>query len=166
MFGLSNANQLFCLNIETNKTAWSAPFSKAAGGDEAAKAAAGQARPERLPSTFVQFVQQDSKNRQPPEGRSRDDSDRGPRRGEGRGRFGGRGGGMGRRGYGSIVDVGPALLGLTPAGELIAYKPAGDAFTELARYKVAERGTYAYPVPSRNGIYIKDQSAVTLWTIE
>ena len=75
-------------------------------------------------------------------------------------------GGMTSRGYGSIVDVGSALLGLTPAGELIAFKPQGDAYSELARYKVAERGTYAYPVPAGNGIYIKDQDNVTLWTVD
>ena len=73
---------------------------------------------------------------------------------------------MGRSGYGSIVDVGPALLGLTPTGELIAFQPQGDAFKELARYKVAEGGTYAYPVPAGNGIYIKDQDNVTLWTVD
>jgi hypothetical protein len=73
---------------------------------------------------------------------------------------------MGGRGYGSIVDVGPALLGLTPAGELVVYQPAVNAFTELARYKVAERGTYAYPVPSGDGIYVKDQNDLTLWTAD
>jgi hypothetical protein len=73
---------------------------------------------------------------------------------------------MATRGYGSIVDVGSALLGLTPAGELIAFKPQGDAFKEFARYKVAEGGTYAYPIPAGNGIYIKDQDSVTLWTVD
>ena len=73
---------------------------------------------------------------------------------------------MSRSGYGSIVDVGSALLGLTPAGELIAFKPQGDAFKELARYKVAESGTYAYPVPAGTRIYIKDKESVTLWSVE
>src|SRR5262249_16004648 len=81
------------------------------------------------------------------------------------GRMGMRGG-MGSRGYGSIVDVGSALLGLTPAGELIAFQPQGDAYKELGRYKVAEAGTYAYPVPAANAIYIKDQDSITMWFIE
>jgi hypothetical protein len=75
-------------------------------------------------------------------------------------------GGMGTRGYGSIVDVGTALLGLTPAGELIVFPPKGDAFKELARYKVADSGTYAYPVPAGNVIYIKDRDSLTQWSLE
>ncbi len=173
MFGLSNGDQLFCINTEAKKTAWSAPFTKAeaAAAKDATKTGIDEFRSNRVPATFVQFVQQEQKN--PSEERPRGDSDRGPRRGEGRGRFGpggfggrGRGGGMGSRGYGSTVDVGSAVLALTPAGELVAFKSAGDAFTELARYKVAEKGTYAYPIPTKQGIYVKDQDSLTLWTVE
>jgi hypothetical protein len=73
---------------------------------------------------------------------------------------------MATRGYGSIVDLGTALLGLTPVGELVAFQPSGDAFKELARYKVADSGTYAYPVPAGDGIYVKDQDSVTLWSFK
>jgi len=41
-----------------------------------------------------------------------------------------------------------------------------DGFNELARYKVAESGTYAYPIPSEHGIYIKDQNDLTLWSVK
>jgi outer membrane protein assembly factor BamB len=76
-------------------------------------------------------------------------------------RGGGRGGG-----YGSIVDAGPVLFALTPASQLIAFAPGGTAYTELARFKVADSPTHAYPVVSGRRIFIKDQDSVTLWTIE
>jgi outer membrane protein assembly factor BamB len=179
MFGLSGASQLFCLDTETNITTWSAPFSKAAApAQEPPKTGVSQTSG-RVPATFVQFVQQDAqeeKGRAEERPRPESDRERGSDRPRGEGRGRGPGGGPGRgfgrgrgggdRGYGSIVDVGSALLALTPGGELIAYKPASEAFTELARYKVASEGTYAYPIPCAHGIYVKDKEAVTLWTIE
>jgi outer membrane protein assembly factor BamB len=81
--------------------------------------------------------------------------------GGGGGRRGGRGGG-----YGSIVDAGSVLLALTPASQLIAFQPADKAYTELARIKVADSPTHAYPVLSGNRIFTKDQDSVTLWTVE
>ena len=74
---------------------------------------------------------------------------------------GGRGGG-----YGSIVDAGSFLLALTPASELIVFQPGDKAYSELARIKVAESQTYAYPVISGNRVFIKDKDSVTLWTVE
>jgi outer membrane protein assembly factor BamB len=176
MFGLSNANQLFCIDTAAKNTAWSAPFAKAAAGQGEPENKAALDEPRRVPATLVQFVQQEEEDR--PRDRPRGEFDGERRRGEGRGRFGpggfggrgfgrGFGGGMGGgRGYGSIVDLGPALMGLTPAGELVVYQPDGNAFAELARYKVAERGTYAYPVPSGHGFYVKDQNDLTLWTVD
>jgi hypothetical protein len=58
------------------------------------------------------------------------------------------------------------LLALSPAAELVVFQPTDAAYTEVARYKVADGGTYAYPIPAGNGIYIKDQDALTLWTVE
>lgn len=79
------------------------------------------------------------------------------------------GGGRGMRGgggYGSLVDAGPVLLALTPASQLIAFQPGDKAYTELARIKVADTPTHAYPVISGNRIFTKDQDSVTLWTVE
>jgi len=84
--------------------------------------------------------------------------------GAGGGRKGGRGGGRG--GFGSIVDAESVLLALTPASELIAFEPSDKAYHELARIKVAETPTHAYPVVSGNRVFIKDQEAVTLWTVQ
>jgi outer membrane protein assembly factor BamB len=79
---------------------------------------------------------------------------------------GGGRGARGRGGYGSVVDAGPVLLALTPASELIAFQASDKAYTELARIKVADTPTYAYPVVTGNRIFVQDQNSVTLWTIE
>ena len=161
MFGLSGAGQLFCLNTETNKTTWSAPFSKAAApaqeppktgvsetsrprtGDVRSIRAAGRTRG-KGPSRRTATRRIGSRARLRPTARRRP-RPRSRRIRSGRGFGRGRGGGD--RGYGSIVDVGSALIALTPGGELVAYKPASEAFTELARYKVAERGHVRLPDP-------------------
>jgi outer membrane protein assembly factor BamB len=76
-------------------------------------------------------------------------------------------GGTGRsRGYGSVVDVGPALLALTPAAQLVVFEPSAKGFKQLAGYKVAAGDTYAYPVVAGNRVFVKDRDAVTLWTVE
>jgi outer membrane protein assembly factor BamB len=69
-------------------------------------------------------------------------------------------------GYGSVVDAGSVLLALTPRGELIVFEPTDKAFKQLAKYRVADGGTYAYPVLAGNRLFVKDRTAVTLWTIE
>jgi outer membrane protein assembly factor BamB len=87
--------------------------------------------------------------------------------GAGGGGRGGRGGrGMGRGGFGSIVDAGPVLFGLTPGGDLVVFEPSDREFKPLARYKVADRDAYAYPVLAGNRVFVKDRDSVTLWTIE
>jgi outer membrane protein assembly factor BamB len=87
---------------------------------------------------------------------------------EGRGPGGGRGGGrgMGGRGFGSVVDAGSVLLALTPASQLVVFEPGGKALTEVARVKVAETPTHAYPVASGARLFIKDQDSVMLYTLE
>ncbi|QDU89729.1 Quinohemoprotein alcohol dehydrogenase ADH-IIG precursor [Pirellulimonas nuda] len=129
LYGISNLNSLFCINVEGGQTAWNAPL----GGDA-------PARPQAPPAEAGQQEQ-------------------GRRGGGGRG---GRRGGGGGGGYGSVVDVGGALLALIPSGQLTVFAP-GDEYTAIATYKVADAGAYAYPVPSKHGLFIKDQESVTLW---
>jgi outer membrane protein assembly factor BamB len=118
LYGLSQRNELFCINEQDGKTAWTAPAPQASGGG-------GQA------------------------GR------------------GGRGGRMGRGGgYGSIIDAGSVLLALTPASELVVFRPSDKQFDEIAKIKVAPTPTYAYPVVSGNKIVVKDLESVILWTID
>jgi outer membrane protein assembly factor BamB len=82
----------------------------------------------------------------------------------GRGK-GGRGMGGGG-GYGSIVGAGNVLISLTPQGQLVFFQPSDKGFKQLAAYKVAEGGTYAYPIVSGNRVFTKDAESLTLWTIE
>jgi outer membrane protein assembly factor BamB len=78
----------------------------------------------------------------------------------------GRRGGRNRGGYAQIVDCGPVLLALTPAAELIVFKPDAKSYQEVARLKVADSPTYAYPVVSGKRIYVKDQNDLALFLVE
>ncbi|MBE3068802.1 MAG: PQQ-binding-like beta-propeller repeat protein [Planctomycetes bacterium] len=68
--------------------------------------------------------------------------------------------------FGAILDAGACLLALPGNSELIALKPNDKQCEELARIKVSDTPTYAHPVVAGNRIFIRDQDAVTLWTIE
>ncbi len=72
----------------------------------------------------------------------------------------------GRGQFGSVVDAGSVLLGLTAKSTLIAFEPTDKEYTELASIKVANTQTYAYPVLAGNRLFIKDQDSLTLWTID
>jgi len=78
----------------------------------------------------------------------------------------GRGGGMGRAGFGSVLDAGSVLMALTPAGELVVFKPSDSEFSPVARIKVASTPTYAHPVAADKRLLIKDQDSVALYTVE
>ena len=58
------------------------------------------------------------------------------------------------------------LFALTPDGELVVFEQNAKEYKKLAAYKVAEGGTYAYPIIAGNQVVIKDRDAVTLWAIE
>ena len=137
LYGLTGRNELFCLNAADGKSAWTAPFSPGAGA--------------------------------PPADRPGGERPGGPGgNGQGRGFGGGRGmrGGGGGSGYGSLVDAGSVLLALTPASELVVFQASDKAFSEIARIKVADSPTHAYPVVSGNRIFIKDRDSVKLLTVE
>jgi outer membrane protein assembly factor BamB len=142
LFGLTQRNEFFCMNAQDGKTLWTAPV----GGQ--------MPEPARGPAA-ERGGREGQRGQQPGRG------------GQGRGGAGGMRGGMGGRGggYGSLVDAGSAVAALTPSEQLIFFQPSDKAFAELARYKVANTATYAYPVLSGNRIYIKDQESVILWTI-
>jgi outer membrane protein assembly factor BamB len=115
IYGLTQTNELFCINAKTGKTAWSGPAAAAGGGGG-----------------------------------------------------GGGGGGMrgGPGGFGSIVDAGPVLLALTPSSELIVFEPSNKEFKQLAKYKVADKQTHAYPIVAGNRLFVKDRDSLILWTIQ
>ena len=58
------------------------------------------------------------------------------------------------------------IFALPDDSELIAFKPSDKQFEELARIKVADTPTYAYPVIAGQKVFVKDRDALTLWTIE
>lgn len=138
LYGISGLNSLFCIDIENGQTLWNAPL----GGDEQAQAEQGGGR------------------RRGGDGEAQAGQDRGERRGGGRRGRGGRRGGGGR-GFGSVVDAGSVLLALIQSGQLTVFAP-GDEFSQIATYKVADAETLAYPVPSRFGLFIKDQNSLSL----
>jgi outer membrane protein assembly factor BamB len=138
LFGLSGDHQFFCYSLHTGKTEWKAPAPRSSGGSIAGGG-----------------------------GKAGGGGGKGGGAGGKGGKGGGRGGMMGGAdGYGSIVDAGSVLFGLTPAGQLVVFQPDAKQYKEVAKYKVADGLTYAYPVVDGNRIYIKDENAVTLWTIE
>ncbi len=109
MFGLSERNEIFCIDTKTGKRLWSKRLEGGGGGG---------------------------------------------------------GGGRGRGGYGSIVAAGPVLFALTPAADLVVFKPDREEFKRVASYKVADGSTYAYPVVTSEGVYIKDRDSVAFWTFK
>ncbi|MQY79646.1 MAG: PQQ-binding-like beta-propeller repeat protein [Bacteroidetes bacterium] len=70
------------------------------------------------------------------------------------------------RDFGSIIDAGSVMLALSSTSNLVVFKPATDAFRQIALIKVAETPIYAHPVVSGNNIYIKDEESLILYTIE
>jgi outer membrane protein assembly factor BamB len=66
---------------------------------------------------------------------------------------------------GAVLDAGSVLLALTSDSELVAFKPSNKEYAELARYKVADSPTWAYPIIAGNRVFVKDRDALTLWTI-
>jgi len=69
-------------------------------------------------------------------------------------------------GFGSVVDAGSVLLALTPSSELVVFQPGSKGYAEVARIKVAQSPTHAYPVLSGNRLFIKDKDSIALLTIE
>lgn len=72
----------------------------------------------------------------------------------------------GRTGFGSVVDAGPVLLGLTQRSQLTVFQPSDKEYTEVASIKVAEKQTYAYPIVAGNRLFIKDQDALAMLTTD
>ena len=69
--------------------------------------------------------------------------------------------------HGVFVDhKGNVLLALSSNSELIAFKPSGKGYDEVAKYKVAESPTWAYPIIAGNRIFVKDRDSLTLWTLQ
>ena len=66
----------------------------------------------------------------------------------------------------AIVKAGSILFLLNDDGELIVARASREKLDPIRRYRVAETPTWAQPAISGNRIFIKDATAVTLWTID
>lgn len=66
--------------------------------------------------------------------------------------------------FATIVDLGPVLAGFPSTGNLMIFKPDPKAYSEIARYKVADV-VYAFPLFSGSGVFVKDAESVMLYSI-
>jgi outer membrane protein assembly factor BamB len=66
----------------------------------------------------------------------------------------------------AVVKAGDLLFLLNDDGELIVAKASRDAFEPLKRYTIADRATWAQPAITGKRMFIKDTTALTLWTVE
>ena len=46
------------------------------------------------------------------------------------------------------------------------FKPSKDGYEEVAKYKVADSPTWAYPIVDGKRVFVKDRDSMALWTIE
>ncbi len=76
------------------------------------------------------------------------------------------GGGKRLSGYGNVVDAGSVMLALPPNAQLTVFEPSDKDFKKVAGYKVGAGRTHAYPIATGNRIFVKDDTSVTLWTVE
>jgi outer membrane protein assembly factor BamB len=72
-----------------------------------------------------------------------------------------------RRGEcGAVLNAGSVLLALTSDNNLVAFEPSAKEYKELARYRVSNTYTWAYPIIAGNRIFVRDSNSLTLWTME
>ena len=69
-----------------------------------------------------------------------------------------------RSGFTAMLNAGSVILALPSSSELIAFTPTDKGYTELAKIKVADTPTYAYPVVT--GKNIREEQSLTLWSIQ
>jgi len=67
--------------------------------------------------------------------------------------------------FATMLDCGQVLIGFPSTGNLIVMKPDPKAYTEIAKYKLAETAVYAFPIVSGNLIYVKDAQTLMLYKI-
>jgi hypothetical protein len=65
----------------------------------------------------------------------------------------------------SIVRAGNVVFALEEDADLIVSRMGRSGLQELKRYKVADAATWSAPAISGNRIFVKDASAVTLFTL-
>lgn len=66
----------------------------------------------------------------------------------------------------AVLNAGGALLFLTADANLIVAGKSLKGFEPLARYTVADNATYTHPAIVGSRILIKDEAALSLWSVE
>ena len=66
----------------------------------------------------------------------------------------------------AVVLAGDLLFLLNNDGDLVVARTSRTGFTQVTRYEVSDSATWAQPTISGNRVFIKDESHVTLWTVE
>ena len=66
----------------------------------------------------------------------------------------------------AIVKAGGLLFLLNDDAELIVARASRDRFEPIRRYTVADSATWAQPAISGNRLFVKDESALSLWTVD
>jgi len=72
----------------------------------------------------------------------------------------------GERGFGSVVDAGSVLVGMTSKGEMVIFKPSEKGYEAAATYKASDALVYGGPVIAGDRIFVQDQQGVTAWGVE
>jgi len=72
----------------------------------------------------------------------------------------------GPSGFGSVLEAGSVVMALTQSSDLIVFEPDAKSFVELARIKVADAPTLAYPIISGDRMFIKDQNSIALLNLD
>ncbi len=68
--------------------------------------------------------------------------------------------------FATIVDCGSVIIGFASTGNLIVFKPDSKAYSEIARYKLADTPVYGFPVIAGNAVYVKDAASLAMYRIE
>jgi outer membrane protein assembly factor BamB len=68
-------------------------------------------------------------------------------------------------GQAALVAAGSVVISLEQDGELVVIPMSQTTFEPVRRYKVADTPTWTPPVLSGNRIFVKDESTLTLWTV-
>ena len=67
--------------------------------------------------------------------------------------------------FGSLVDAGAFIVGLSGNSKFVVLKPSSQKFDVVTLIELPEKGIYAYPILSGNRIYIKDEDSLILFTL-
>ena len=68
--------------------------------------------------------------------------------------------------HASILHAGQTIFSLEDDAELVILRHNRAEFAALARYDVAMSDTWTQPTISGNRVFVKDVTALTLWTVE